>query len=146
MPQNSAAVLSGHIHRRQILYSGKVPVIYAGSIERTSFSEKDEQKGFYEIDFAPDPNENKQWLIEKIKSLPLAARPMTDVYLNGEHSKGEIKKSIMKQTAALPLDSIIRLRLKQTDHGEYPRISLPFIRSLLPSSYSLQMGLEFQNK
>ena len=47
-----AAVLSGHIHRHQVLtcdLGGRplaAPVLYPGSIERTSFAEKDEEKGY----------------------------------------------------------------------------------------------------
>jgi DNA repair protein SbcD/Mre11 len=47
-----AAVLSGHIHRRQTLRRGPgggafpVPVVYPGSTERTSWAERFEQKGF----------------------------------------------------------------------------------------------------
>jgi len=139
IPANIAAVLSGHIHRRQILYSDKVPVIYPGSIERTSFAEKNEQKGFYEIDFAPDTNENKHWIVEKIKFLRLAARPMADIYLNGLHSKSAIEKSIMKQCADLAQDSIVRLRQFETSRAGYSPVNLSFIRSILPSSFSVQM-------
>jgi exonuclease SbcD len=51
LPGKVAAILSGHVHRHQVLrvdLSGKplsAPVIYAGSTERTSFAEIDEAKG-----------------------------------------------------------------------------------------------------
>ena len=38
IPEDLTAVLCGHIHRQQVLKSPKVPVIYPGSIERTSFA------------------------------------------------------------------------------------------------------------
>jgi DNA repair exonuclease SbcCD nuclease subunit len=51
IPAGFAAVLSGHIHRFQILekdLQGKAlhtPVFYPGAIERTSFAERNEKKG-----------------------------------------------------------------------------------------------------
>ena len=52
-----AAVLSGHIHRRQVLthdLGGRpmaAPVFYPGSVERTSFAERDEPKGYVWLEF-----------------------------------------------------------------------------------------------
>lgn len=48
-PNNFDLILSGHIHRAQVIYTrNNTPVVYPGSIERTAFAEKDEEKGFYE--------------------------------------------------------------------------------------------------
>lgn len=145
IPGNAAAVLCGHIHRRQVLDSEHVPVIYPGSIERTSFAEKDEPKGFYEIEFAPNSKNLQQWVIEKMKFLPLPARPMIDIYLNNQLTKNEIKRCITEQCSVLPPDSIIRLSI-QKNQSAYSPISSSFIRSILPSSFNLQMGMEFRNK
>jgi len=52
IPREFMAVLSGHIHRFQILRKNlngrliQTPVYYPGSIERTSFAERDEKKGY----------------------------------------------------------------------------------------------------
>jgi DNA repair exonuclease SbcCD nuclease subunit len=47
LPRDIAVTLSGHIHRHQVLRpQGRAPVIYAGSVERTSFAEAPETKGF----------------------------------------------------------------------------------------------------
>ncbi|MBX2817450.1 MAG: metallophosphoesterase [Saprospiraceae bacterium] len=50
------ACLSGHIHRHQILCHGPggFPVFYPGSIERTSFAEIEEEKGFLVIQIDED--------------------------------------------------------------------------------------------
>ncbi len=45
LPEGVPAVLSGHIHPRQVVPCGEVPVVYPGSTERTSFSEHAETKG-----------------------------------------------------------------------------------------------------
>jgi DNA repair exonuclease SbcCD nuclease subunit len=52
IPRGFAAVLSGHIHRHQTLTHDlrrralAAPVLYPGSIERTSIAEADEEKGY----------------------------------------------------------------------------------------------------
>jgi len=62
VPSDFAAVLAGHIHRRQTLtrdLRGRAlgaPVIYPGSIERTSFAERNEDKGYVIADFIPTEN------------------------------------------------------------------------------------------
>jgi len=56
-----AAVLSGHIHRMQVLrhdLAGRplpAPVLYPGSVERTSADERAEEKGTLRIEVAPSP-------------------------------------------------------------------------------------------
>ena len=55
IPSSFAAVLSGHIHRHQVLRTAMAtPVFYAGSTERTSGAERDEAKGFLTMEIAPD--------------------------------------------------------------------------------------------
>lgn len=45
LPSGVAAVLGGHIHPRQALDWGGLPIVYPGSTERASFSEADHTKG-----------------------------------------------------------------------------------------------------
>jgi DNA repair exonuclease SbcCD nuclease subunit len=51
VPRGFAAVLSGHIHRHQMLPLAS-PVFYPGSTERTSSAERFEPKGFLTMEFA----------------------------------------------------------------------------------------------
>ena len=53
IPPGFAAVLSGHIHRGQRLGQYASPVFYPGSIERTSWAERLETKGYLTLDLAP---------------------------------------------------------------------------------------------
>ena len=52
VPGEFAVVLSGHIHRHQVITNDlrgraiDTPILYPGSIERTSLAEIDETKGF----------------------------------------------------------------------------------------------------
>jgi len=88
LPETVAAVLSGHIHRPQILtrdLSGRAlpaPVIYSGSVERTAFAEMGEEKGFFMLDFRPGPGGGA---LERQQFIRLPARPMVEeeVYPDG---------------------------------------------------------------
>jgi exonuclease SbcD len=53
LPRDVAVTLCGHVHRHQVLQPmGLPPIIYAGSIERTSFAEAPETKGFVVLELA----------------------------------------------------------------------------------------------
>ena len=60
VPSGFAAVLSGHIHRHQVLRTDlrrhplAAPVFYAGATERTSGAERDETKGYLMMEVAAD--------------------------------------------------------------------------------------------
>ncbi len=59
VPAPFAAILAGHIHRHQVLtvdLRGRplpTPVLYPGSIERTSFAEREEEKGYVLLEVTP---------------------------------------------------------------------------------------------
>jgi exonuclease SbcD len=68
LPRDVAAVLSGHVHRHQVLRApGLPPVIYAGSTERTSFAEAGETKGFVLLELSRGG-------VERIEFRPLPDR------------------------------------------------------------------------
>jgi DNA repair exonuclease SbcCD nuclease subunit len=79
LPGGFAAVLSGHIHRHQILrrdLRGRTlatPVYYPGSVERTAFAEAGEEKGFLILETQPGPDGGKV-VREAFHRLP--TRPM----------------------------------------------------------------------
>lgn len=78
IPQSFTAVLTGHIHRRQVLRTsfatGRIPVVYPGSIERTSFAEEGEPKGFFEITIAAA--QTARWGVRQLTFLDLPTQPM----------------------------------------------------------------------
>lgn len=111
LPANYNLVLSGHIHRAQILQmpNGR-PVIYPGSIERTAFAEKDEAKGFYEMDIL-----DNQEVTFRFVELP--ARPMVDILLDRDsYDESSLKKDILTQLNGLAPDSIVRFKMKNPDN------------------------------
>jgi len=142
LPKDATAILSGHIHRRQLLYKNEIPVLYPGSIERTSFAEKEETKGFYELHFSR--NENQSWTIKTYRFLRLSSRPMTDIFIANSINPAKIENEINAQINNLPANSIIRFRCNDAPESEFKSIlTSPFIRSVLPTSMNFQFGREF---
>ena len=148
IPSDFLAVLCGHIHRQQILLNytsgcqSPVSVIYPGSIERTSFAEKSEEKGFFELEFYR-ACENR-WKIHHTKFIPLPARPMADVILNGEVNGKNIKDFILTKIASLDPDSIIRLKVDlECDPAVMSLLTSAFLRDLLPKTMNFQFSTDF---
>ncbi len=120
-----ALVLCGHIHRRQILNSQKgTPVVFAGSVERTSFAEKEEPKGFYDINFKSISGP------PGISFIKLPTRPMIDINANSSFTEGGLYESFRERVAKLPSNAIIRIDLDDT-------ISIDELRKLIPDSIIL---------
>ena len=73
------AVLSGHIHRKQIHWietkNKKFPLIFSGSTERTSRAENDEDKGFYVMGFKQSCN---GWRLMNLEFIKLEAIPIEE--------------------------------------------------------------------
>ena len=125
LPHDASAILCGHIHRRQVLYSPeKIPVIHAGSIERTSFAERNEPKGFYDLLFY----QNKD--APEIRFINLPARPMYDVLVEEDHNDKVVLKEIERLAEHLPLNAVVRFR-----SGAY--IPLQQIRAVVPESMTV---------
>lgn len=105
LPGDAAVVLCGHVHRHQVLRAGHVPVIYAGSTERTSFAEAGETKGYVVLRLTGSG-------LASIEFRPLATRPMLtrEVALDGLGA-GEVLARVSAALATTPEDAIVRLRV-----------------------------------
>jgi DNA repair exonuclease SbcCD nuclease subunit len=143
IPRKFTAVLAGHIHRFQILTrdlrgnSLPVPILYPGSIERTSFAEKDERKGFLTLDFQriePGGCRLGRWLFHG-----LPARPMRVLELHVSHIHiHELKTWITHHFEKLPEDSVVKLKIHGKISPESGAIlSAPSLRSLAPPSMNV---------
>ena len=149
IPGEFIAVLTGHIHRRQILNgnrgNGPLPVVYAGSVERTSFAEKDEPKGFYEIELAPD--EAGRWRARAIDFLELPTRPMVDLLIGPRGDSFRLQDHLRRQVEGLDVNSIVRLRCTtEPDQSILARLTAPVLRSVFPKSMNVQLGIEFRSE
>jgi DNA repair exonuclease SbcCD nuclease subunit len=135
LPEDFTAVLCGHIHRRQILKRGNVPVIYPGSIERTSFAEKDEDKGFYELVF--EKSTSGSWRISAMKFIELPARPMVDLVL------GHVEELKSKVSGIHP-DAIVRIKPAETfDPALAKSLNGTLLREVFPKTMNYQLSSAF---
>ena len=150
LPGDAAAVLCGHIHRQQVLgdpadpKAEYPPVIYPGSTERTSFAERDEKKGFFEIEFVETKG---SWGIRRLKFIELPARPMEDLQLDGKVTPENLGDFINSKITLMAPDSIVRLRC---DHNIDPdvisMVTSRFLREILPDSMNYQFSAEFRQR
>jgi exonuclease SbcD len=115
IPQEFTAVLSGHIHRRQVLKVNlqgarlRTPVFYSGSIERTSFAEKDEKKGFFVLDFNSEHPRAalKRWFFHDLPTRPMIQLDVAAARMSPAAMRDWIKATL----AELPTDSVVRIKV-----------------------------------
>ena len=141
LPGYFDCLLSGHIHRMQILpknfenTSSYPPLIYPGSIERTSFAEKDEEKGFYKINF----NNNREvWNLGKLEFIKLPARPMVDLNfycdsLNSSVIKNQLKTLLLKNDR----NAIVRINCPNESIKKF--ITSKLLRDIAPKSMNVNL-------
>jgi DNA repair exonuclease SbcCD nuclease subunit len=109
LPREVVVVLSGHIHRHQVLRpAGRSPVIYAGSVERTSFAEAPETKGFVVLHLERSG-------LGGFEFRPLAARPMVTrmLSLDGASSSDALAR-VAAAIESTPRDAVVQLRVRGT--------------------------------
>lgn len=111
IPADFLAVLAGHMHRHQVLQNDlrgdeiPVPVLYAGAIERTSFAEKEERKGYVMIDMIG--GRRTRW-----KFYELPTRPMVPFEIDVTGIPGPAFASwLHEKIKAIPADSIVRIKI-----------------------------------
>jgi len=144
VPDQFQAVLSGHIHRFQVLPHFWAcqrycpPVIYPGSTERTSFMEKSEVKGFCVLHFIAGFNGLQ---LQNINFVPLPTRPMLDIHIPAQFDNTvDLGDLVRKELLQIPKDAIVRLKLPEgmpswaTDFLTSRRL-----RALSPATMNVQL-------
>jgi exonuclease SbcD len=147
IPTDFAAVLSGHIHRHQVLtkdLAGRplaAPVIYPGSVERTSFAERKEQKGYVLLEFQTGGGSPGSLVDQRF--VPLPARPMVEIQVcSRRRSQNGIRAEIQAQILRLESNSIVRVRLADSDSLSLP-LSAAELRALAPPEMNIQWSGRF---
>jgi exonuclease SbcD len=147
-PNKFNAVLSGHIHRSQILTHTldnklmKTPVIYSGSIERTSFAERYEEKQYVLITIDPNSKDLKL----SFEFYPLPTRPMIKIEIQTQNrSKEDVKELIQEKIANIEADSIVRIKLKGPGAEDFqPEFSASYLRTIVPPSMNISLAYEWK--
>ena len=146
LPRGFAAVLSGHIHRHQVLTRDlrgsalPVPVLYPGSIERTSIAEADEDKGFMMVELSSDDSAVKlDWRFHKLPARPLVRH---DLHLDGLEAP-QVESAIRSLVASAPVDAVLSIRVSGSISDEIGRVlSARFLRSVAPETMNLDLRLD----
>ena len=147
LPAGFCAILSGHIHRHQVLTRDlrgapiAAPVLYPGSIERTSIAEADEEKGFMTLEVvcsgAPP---HVDWRFHRLHARPLLRR---DIVVDGITADA-LEATIRTMIAAAPADAVMSVRLSGRLSDEARRVlSAANLRRLAPSTMNVE--LRFNN-
>jgi len=146
IPSGLAAVLSGHIHRAQVLthdlggHPLAAPVVYPGSVERTSFAEREEPKGYLLL--ALDTTSQPGGALGGLSFVPLPARPMVALdFAPAAPGAGAVASELAGELEALDPESIVRIRLTGP-HATAARSVLRAarLRELAPSTMNIELA------
>lgn len=147
IPSGFAAILAGHIHRFQVLTKDlrgnplPAPVLYPGSIERTSFAEKDEKKGYLiaEIETkGPRAGFLGRWTFHELPARPMI---LLELHANGLDKKG-VASWVKNSLGKLDPDGVVNIRV----HGRFEKDILAVLgaesmRSLAPPAMNVTVSL-----
>jgi DNA repair exonuclease SbcCD nuclease subunit len=147
IPSGIAAVLSGHIHRAQVLtsdLSGRelaAPVIYPGSVERTSFVERHDPKGFMRLEFEADKEAGGSlggWRFVELPARPMAVVTIDASGLDG----GALQAALRRELRSQPADAVVQLRIDGVvGAGAAEALRAATLRTLHPRSMSVDLRL-----
>ncbi len=147
IPDGFAAVLSGHIHRSQLLTHDlahrrlAAPVIYPGSVERTSFAEEDEEKHFAAVDLVADGTLGGSLGSVRFHRLP--ARPMLTIDVAERDGQGAGLEAVLRaRLAGLPADAVVRIRADQRVVESAPALfTAARLRGMVPPSMNVTLAV-----
>lgn len=133
LPEGLALVLSGHMHRHQLLAHDlggrrlRAPVLYPGSTERTSFAERLETKGAVTFSIVPGPSGGSlgSWAFHA-----LPARPMIVHELRARDAL-EASREIDEVIDRAPPDAVLQLRVSSLELA--PALGAARLRALAPA-------------
>lgn len=145
VPGGFAAVLTGHIHRRQRLtrdLHGRTlatPVIYPGAVERTSFAERNETKGYVTLAIAPGDQPGGR--LVDASFIPLPSRPMVALTIETTGlGSNALAERLRSELSELDPDAVVRIEVIGVI-SEDARIVLRAanLRSLAPTTMNITM-------
>jgi DNA repair exonuclease SbcCD nuclease subunit len=116
LPLGIEAVLSGHIHRFQALTTDlrgrplAAPVFYPGSVERTSFAERDESKGYLTMEISTEDDTRGRlagWSFHALPTRPMVAVDVLAVTMD----EAGLRESIRTVLKSVPANGVVQVRL-----------------------------------
>lgn len=150
IPQKFAAVLTGHIHRFQVLNQNLhgqnivTPVFYSGSIERTSFAEREEPKGYITLSLTAvgaQKGKVNEWKFHKLPTRPMKL-------FEYDNTKNISFESWLQQKLSkIPQDSIVKIKISGTiDPILSSKLSASNLRLLVPDTMNVTILRDMYRK
>jgi DNA repair exonuclease SbcCD nuclease subunit len=140
LPAAFEAVLSGHIHRAQVLTHDlrrqplASPVVYPGSVERTSWAEREETKAYAILALKAAA---RRWVLEWS---PLPARDMIDVRVGPSPGRETLEAELQNHLHRVPSDAVVRVHLRGGwSRGAEMALSAANLRRLAPSTMNISL-------
>ena len=122
-------VALGHIHHPQNRNpDGHPPVVYAGSIERVTFKERDETKGFMLVEIDPDADPRTRYT-----HVETPARPFCAVQVDARETASPTDHILAALDGADVEDAIVRVRYR-VDEDQAAGVDLGRIREALAAA------------
>lgn len=143
VPAAFAAALSGHIHRHQVLSTDlrgrplHTPVLYPGSLERTSHAEIGEPKGYLLVRLAGSGDApGVRWEFRRVPARPMMRR---EVAAEGS-SADRLEAAIRAIVAASPADAVLTIRVTgEPTRAHLRRMSASRLRTFVPDTMNLEV-------
>jgi DNA repair exonuclease SbcCD nuclease subunit len=137
IPDCFDAVLSGHMHRAQVLREetrGR-NVYYPGSTERTAFAEREETKGFLILTCGIRENRKRM----ECDFVPLPVRPMRAERIPAPGTSAGLERRLRRMAETLTPDTVLRLDVEGVPvPGGYARLSA-MVREIFPPAMNLEI-------
>ncbi|MGD8751689.1 MAG: metallophosphoesterase [Anaerolineales bacterium] len=151
IPADFDVVLAGHIHRAQTLTHDlkglklAAPVVYPGSVERTSFAERNEDKGY--IILTLDLAGNSQEQVVESEFFQLPARPMIKLELIYPRSEKSLAEQLRNRLKTIDPNAIVRVDLigpgKDTARD---LLTAARLREIAPSTMNIDLARDWSSK
>ncbi len=149
IPRGFAVVLSGHVHRVQLLSANLAeeplasPVVYSGSTERTSFAERYEKKGYSVVEVAPSGELGGSLVSHSFVELPTRPMYALEINVNGLDRKA-LKSKLRGMISGLDPDGVVRVRVRGTISEELLMLfQAEVLRSLAPPTMNIHLVPSF---
>ncbi len=145
IPPGFCAVLSGHIHRAQVLtedLAGRPlpsPVFYPGAVERTSYAERDEVKGYMVLELGSGGAGAGCLVHHAFRELP--TRPLVDLEVEATGLDHEaLVGAIRFRLSNLDPDSVVRVAITgSVSAAAKPVLSAAELRALAPPTMTVSL-------
>lgn len=138
IPKDYDIILSGHIHRHQTINKNArgIPllsqILYSGSTERTSFAEKDEDKGYIKLEFKLPKGSKKatfKWNFVKLKTRPMIK---LDLYLEELQKVEKLSEFLRFQFHQFPANANIRVKICGRQNEDFIKEIIAKTKEIIP--------------